>query len=320
MDLDNKSFFDVPILFIVFTRLDTTQQVFQRIKQIRPKRLYVASDGARKDKKGEAEKVIEVREYLEKNIDWPCELITRYQQKNLGCKYNPQGAISWFFEQEEMGIILEDDCLPSLSFFSYCKDLLEKYKDDLRVWGVSGTNLQPDILVENSYYFSEFFMTWGWASWRNRWKRHEEMLKDFPSYLNDSLVLKKLKNTTANKKMVHRAKISFEDKLDAWDYQWIFSCFANNALLATPTKNLIQNIGFGDGATHTSGARGNQVKENEIEFPLKHPLIIHANQAIDNSFFIRIFGWQSDFKKYTSPHYLSKAIRVRLKKTLFFIN
>ena len=304
---------DIPILFIVFIRLDTTKRVLERIREVKPKKLYIAGDGARKSKQGEFEKVQELRDFILQSIDWDCEIHTKFSEDNLGCKYNPQSAISWFFEHEEMGIILEDDCVPSNSFFRYCQELLQKHKNDLRIWGISGTNLLPNLEIPKSYYYSEFFMTWGWATWRDRWKTHLHMLENFEEYLDDPLVAKKLDNNLANEQIIHRARISYQDKLDAWDYQWIFSCFANNALLITPTKSLIQNIGFGEGATHTGNSTGKQVKENEITFPLEHPKIIHANQAVDSIFFKTIFNMLTPFQKLTSINHIKKFISARLK-------
>lgn len=305
---------EIPVLFIVFRRLDTTKRVLDRIREAQPKRFYIAADGPRKNKPKEFEQVKKIREFILKNIDWDCEVHTKFSEKNLGCKYNPQSAISWFFEHEEMGIILEDDCVPSSSFFKYCEELLHKYQKDLRIWGISGTNLLPQVSIANSYYFSEFFMIWGWASWRDRWQKHLHMLEDFDTYLDDPLVYKKLNNNLANKQIIKRARISHQDKLDTWDYQWIFSCFANNALLITPTKNLIQNIGFGIGATHTGKTKGKQIEENEITFPLNHPRIIHANQTVDNIFFKQIFGWLTNIEKISSINFIKAYLKAKLNR------
>ena len=119
------------VLFLVFNRLDTTKQVFEAIQQAKPPRLYVAADGARELKEGEAEIVKAVREFVIQNIDWECEVKTLFREQNHGCKMAVSGAIDWFFANEEKGIILEDDCLPSQSFFWFCEELLYKYKDDM---------------------------------------------------------------------------------------------------------------------------------------------------------------------------------------------
>jgi hypothetical protein len=168
------------VLFLVFNRLDTTKQVFEAIRQAEPPRLYVAADGARANKEGEADKAQAVRDYIMQNIDWEYEVKTLFQEENLGCKYAVSGAIDWFFENEEMGIILEDDCLPSQSFFWYCEELLKKYKDNTRVWHIGGTNteiISKDIL--SSFYFSQLNNIWGWATWKSQIESHIDIQPDW---------------------------------------------------------------------------------------------------------------------------------------------
>ena len=159
------------VLFLIYKRLDTARRVFEVIRVARPPRLYVASDGPRESKEGEAEKVQAVRDYVMSHIDWDCEVKTLFREKNLGCKYAVSGAISWFFENEEMGIILEDDCLPSMSFFWFCEELLDKYKDDERIVNITGCNFQQGRNNTGySYYFSIYSHIWGWAGWRSSWR------------------------------------------------------------------------------------------------------------------------------------------------------
>lgn len=313
--VDNKRAFDIPILFIVFKRLDTKQRVFERVKSFRPKKLYLASDGARLSKLGEEEKVRLLRSYLLEHIDWPCELHTKFADENLGCKYNPQNAISWFFEQEPMGIILEDDCVPSDSFFPFCQQLLEKYQNDLRVWGLTGTSVVSNAAKSNySYYFSEYVQTWGWATWADRWHLHLNMLLDFDVHLNEPLVNTKLNNKEANKQLVQRARISYHDQLDAWDYPWFFSVFANNGLFAVSTKNLIHNIGVGEEATHT--VKRKMIPATEITFPLKHPTNMLPNRQWDAIFYKVHYGWLSLSEKCTNINHLKAFIRSKLKNIL----
>lgn len=306
--------FNIPILFITFTRFETTKKVFESIKAIKPAKLYISSDGPRENIEGESEKVEFLRNYILDNIDWECQVSTNFQKVNLGCKYNPQSSITWFFEQEKMGIILEDDVVPSQSFFAYCKELLIRYERDLRVWGISGANMQHKVDIEDSYYFSDFFMTWGWASWSSRWQKHLELMKQFDNYVSSPLIKHKLKNRTANKKMLYNAIISYNNQLDAWDYLWIFSCFCNNGLIATPNANLCENIGFGEGATHTSSNSYMRISKNELDFPLKHPLIIYANKKIDEQFFSNVFGWISFRKKLFNKKHILKFINARISR------
>src|SRR5688572_19229846 len=144
-----------PVLFIVFSRPSTTKRVFEAIRRARPSKLYVAADGPRAEKEGEAERCAIVRK-LATEVDWDCEVRTLFQEKNLGCGLGPMSAINWFFEHETEGIIIEDDCLPSASFFPYCAEILERYRDDTRVMAVAGNNLEApeDREEEYSYTFS----------------------------------------------------------------------------------------------------------------------------------------------------------------------
>lgn len=310
----------VPVLFIVFNRLLTTKQVFGQIKKYRPERLYIASDGARCDKFDEAGKVQEIRDYLGKAIDWECDVKTLFQDQNLGCKYAPQMAINWFFESEEFGIVLEDDCLPSDSFFAYCEDLLQKYQDDFRVFGISGANFHSQIALEDSYYFSSYFFTWGWATWRSRWQKHLEILDSFGTYIDHPDIKYINDNKDVSKNLREVALSSYEDKLDAWDYLWILSCMINNGLIATSHKNLIQNIGFGDDATHTSGNIINQKPNEIISFPLKHPTIFKENKKMDDMLFKNVMHWRSPFEKITSPQHINAYKGVMLKRIKTMLN
>ena len=169
------------VLFLVFNRIDTTKKVFEAIRQAKPPRLYIAADGAR-ESKDEEEKVNAVRDYVSSNIDWDCEIKTLFNEKNLGCKMAVSGAIDWFFDNEEMGIILEDDCLPSQSFFWFCEEMLAKYKDDMRVWHVAGNNFHFGWKRDEdySYYFGGIYGSiWGWASWRTRWNHYDVEMKNY---------------------------------------------------------------------------------------------------------------------------------------------
>ena len=141
------------VLFLIFNRPDTTKQVFEAIRKSKPPRLYVAADGPRTDKSGEAEKVEQVRR-IAMQVDWNCEVKTLFREENLGCGKAVSSAITWFFKNEEEGIILEDDCLPNQSFFWFCEELLERYRDDMRIMAVSGDNFQKGLARnEFIYYF-----------------------------------------------------------------------------------------------------------------------------------------------------------------------
>ncbi len=176
--------FDVPILLLAFNRPNQTRRVFDAIKAIQPTKFYFAADGPREGRAEEAILCQTVRTSILENIDWDCEVKTLFRDKNLGCKYAVSSAISWFFENEPEGIILEDDCLPDASFFPFCAELLEKYRHDDRIMMISGDNYQKDKLrTDYSYYFTRYNQIWGWASWRRVWNLYDVEMKLLPEIL-----------------------------------------------------------------------------------------------------------------------------------------
>lgn len=238
------------VLFLVFNRLDTTKEVFQALRQAKPPRLYIGSDGSRPSKDGEIEKVNAVRDYILSNIDWDCNVKTLFRDNNLGCKMAVSGAIDWFFEQEEQGIILEDDCLPSQSFFWFCEELLERYRDEMRVGMISGDNFQNGTnRGDGDYYFSVYNHIWGWASWANRWKNYDVELNTIS---NPNFINKIFQNRNPRKYWKKIFKLMKNKLIDTWDYQWTFTLWNQNQLTIIPKVNMISNIGFGVDATHTS--------------------------------------------------------------------
>lgn len=271
--LDSSAALQTPVLFLVFNRPDTTARVFEAIRKARPERLYVAADAPREGKPGEAERVAQVRE-IATAVDWPCELKTLFREKNLGCKYAVSGAISWFFEHEPAGIILEDDCLPSASFFWFCQDMLKRYQDDDEIMAVTGTNITSGLTFDSSYFFSNYALMWGWATWARSWGKYDLELE---SWLSEGS-RKVLRNLRPHdyafqltwKRLLQR---TYDGEIDTWDYQWIYSCWRHNGLTIAPSVNLVTNLGFSDDATHTFGTdpiRSN-LPLNELSWPIVEP-------------------------------------------------
>lgn len=234
------------VLFLVFNRLDTAKQVFEEIKKAKPPRIYIASDGARKDKNDEAEIVASVRNYVLKSIDWECKVQTLFRDENLGCKYAVSGAINWFFEQEEMGIILEDDCLPSQSFFWYCEAMLEKYKNDTRMSMITGTAyLFNEVESDSDYFFSKYMSIWGWASWRRAWQGYDVKMSDWPAVKASNLLDNVFYwDAKVSKNFSKALDLTYQNKIDTWDYQWCYHCWLNGGYCVTPFYNLVSNIGY----------------------------------------------------------------------------
>ncbi len=212
-----------PILFLTFNRPDTTARVFGAIRAAQPARLYIAADGPRPDRPGELERCAEVRR-VATAVDWPCEVRTLFHDKNLGCRSAVSGAITWFFEHEEEGIILEDDCLPHPSFFHFCSELLQRYRNDHRVMCVTGNNFQPDMRDwPYSYYFSIFNHCWGWASWRRSWKLYDTALDEFNPD-SAALLFRSLSQTDHFSRFFSEQLGSIKSgNLDSWAYVWTWS-------------------------------------------------------------------------------------------------
>ena len=249
MDTNEKQL-NTAILFITYKRLDTTKQVFETIKKAKPQKIYISSNFGKN--KEEVKKVIEVRTYLEENIDWKCKVSKLYRTKYLSAKLSISGAIDWFFENEEQGIILEDDCLPSQSFFWFCENLLHHYADDKKVGAITGNNFQNNKWRGSaSYYFSKFAHCWGWATWRRAWHHNDTDLKFWPKWRNSKDWLNYMPDKVERKFWQNNFDRVHAGEIDTWDYPWDASRFRKGFIAATPNVNLVSNIGYGEGATHT---------------------------------------------------------------------
>jgi hypothetical protein len=276
-----------PVLLILFNRLNTTQQVFASIKNYKPEKLYISADGPRVHKEGEKILTEQVRKWVLESIDWKCEVKTLFHDNNLGCGRAPAKAISWFFEQENDGIILEDDCVPSSGFFKFCETMLEYYNDDKRISIISGCNfdLKKTYCTDDSYFFSVYPYTWGWATWKRNWQGYDYEIKEWQKINRNKF----LNNISTQKKYKQPWQLLF-DKLsnnvpnDIWDYQFFFQCFKRQQLAVVPNANLVTNIGAGEMATHTfnqDNPKMNIVTE-PIKFPLTHPQNFKRNVNYDN--------------------------------------
>jgi hypothetical protein len=283
-----------PVLFLIFNRLDTTRQVFEAIRQAKPPRLYIAADGPRDDKLEEDQKVQAIREYVVNNINWDCEVKTLFREKNLGCRYAVSGGITWFFENEEMGIVLEDDCLPSLSFFWFCEELLERYRQDTRVMVISGDYFHGKAHEPvHSYFFSRYNHCWGWASWRRAWQFYDRDMGQWPRLRKTDWLIRvgdSHRDFREYWKKIFDA--AHAGKADTWDYQWTFSCWVQNGLTVLPLRNLVKNIGFGQDSTHTKGDGGwiARLPLEFITFPLSHPDQVARDKVADRWSDLNVIG------------------------------
>lgn len=274
------------VLFLIFNRPDTASKVFEAIRNAKPTRLYVAADGPRADRPHE-DKLCQITREIVKNIDWPCTLKTLFRDQNMGCKSAVAGAIDWFFLHEEQGIILEDDCLPDSTFFSYCDELLDFHRTNEKIMCISGNRFAPATMETeqaDSYYFSAFNHIWGWATWRRAWLKYDVDMKEWNP--NDDVVFL-TKQFPNNKPLQRFWQDCFESvakgKIDTWDYQWTHACWKNSGLTCLPRFNLVSNIGFGEQATHTSDASSKfaNLPTYSLKQPLTHPTQIDQNDEAD---------------------------------------
>ena len=273
---------NTPVLFIIFRKPDTTKKVFEQIRKAKPKHLFVAANAPRPDNEEEAEKCQKAREIIN-FVDWDCKLETLFRNNYLSAKISISSAIDWFFKNVEEGIILEDDCLPSQSFFWFCQELLEYYRADTRIMTISGTNFQfGKMRGEGSYYFSKYSHLWGWATWRRAWKHYDVGIKSFEIFKTENQIKNISPIKQQQKYWIYIFQKVYDNKINTWCYQWGYTCFTNNGLCITPKVNLVSNIGFGIDSTHTKDENSivSSMEAKDIT-EINHPSFILPDQEAD---------------------------------------
>lgn len=283
---------ETPVLLIVFNRPDTTREVFEKIRNFKPKELFVYSDGYRNSIPGEDLVVNDIRQNIKDNIDWECNLHLKFNNENLGCGVGPYSAISWAFEKTDKLIILEDDCVPSIPFFSYCQELLDKYEKDDRIWIISGLNHfegRYNLVNEDSYFFSKYASPWGWATWKRCWKEMDLQMKKLELFREQGYIFDHVNRKDGEAAMLlynsYYTEIRKNMKLSIWDVQFGFSIWSNRGIGIIPSSNLIQNIGLI--GTHASGdlSLGHCLTADEDYKISKHPDFFQTNYLYDDKYF-----------------------------------
>jgi hypothetical protein len=278
MSQNNHQTFTIPIVIFFFNRNDKLFTLLEEIKPLEPKRLFLICDGGRDA--AEHASVVRLREAVESQIIWDCSVEKIYASKNLGCRQRLISGIDHVFTKVDRAIFLEDDCIPEPSFFRFCSELLEKYKDTKDIFSICGSNLNQEITFEqaSSYYFSQMCHQWGWATWKDRWENYYN--RDFTG-LNIFWffkIYKRLRNIFTSISMYRALKLTALHKIDTWDYQMHFSSWDNNFINIIPSRNLIKNIGFGEDATHT-------ISENLFSKMEVYPLSNKINHPVSKKIF-----------------------------------
>ena len=290
--------FDKPILIIVYNRPGLTRQVLQAIKKVKPNRLYVCADGPKPDNDIDLANCTAVRNIFE-SIPWPCEVKRLFHPRNLGVALSPRKGLSWFFQEEEEGIILEDDCVPGLDFFPFCEQLLEKYRNNSKIFTINGGNLGYKNESGDSYTFSRFMNMTGWATWRRTAQSIDYDLKGWQQTKRPYLSLYKMlrnDNTDIDINWWRYWKYRFDrtiahNNVRWWDYHWIFNQLYNKQYSIVPAMNLVTNIGFGDQASNTfepTNPAGN-IPIQKLQFPLSHPIKLKADRVYEENFLKKIW-------------------------------
>jgi hypothetical protein len=283
-----------PIALIIFNRPEKTKLVFKEIAKCKPSKLFIIADGPRNDHPEDIEKCAKTRKIVN-NVDWDCEVFKNYSETNLGCGIRPATGISWVFEHVDKAIILEDDCLPTATFFNFCDELLERYKNDQRIMMIGGTNtLSEKTPVEYSYFFAKLPVCWGWATWRRAWRHHDMGMKLWPLLRDKNWFFDIMGDSSAADFWWNVFNKAYEEKgnVDYWDFQWAFACWMQNGLVILPKSNLISNIGCDNEATHTKNPKSyySEIPTIEIDFPLTHPPFVVPDREIDRIRFEQPLG------------------------------
>ncbi|MBK8475407.1 MAG: glycosyltransferase family 2 protein [Opitutaceae bacterium] len=273
-----------PVVMIVFNRPALTRRVFERVRAARPPRLLVVCDGPRTDRPADAPLVEEVRRIFATGVDWPCEVVQDYADRNMGCMDRIHTGLDRAFALFEEAIILEDDCLPDPSFFPFCSEMLARHRDNPRVMNIAGTNfIANHYSTGDSYWFSHHPWTWGWASWRRAWQHNDFFLhswdtrqKELHASFASRWERQYWMSTFAQAQQDLRAT-------DCWDFQWNFSCRTHGGVSIVPRHNLVENLGFIGDSTHTAGDMSRLVVRTQpLLFPLRHPSRITVNGYADD--------------------------------------
>ena len=277
-------FLQTPLVFLVFNRPDCTARSFAAIRAAAPRRLYVVADGPRPDRPGEAALCANVRALVEQGVDWPCEVIREYAPANLGLARRVSSGLDAVFARETEAIILEDDCVADLTFFRFCAELLERYRDEPKVGQISGVTFQGNESEHSaSYYFSRYPDCWGWATWRRAWRYYDHSMSFWRRPEAPHWLAGRIPDPAERRYWLHSFDATADGHMDSWAYRWTLALWQQDCVGITPYRNLVSNVGFGTEATHTQEATAlAALPVYPMSFPLAHPNSLVCDVAADD--------------------------------------
>jgi hypothetical protein len=279
---------ETPVALFFFKRPDTTRQVFEAIRKSKPKKLFLISDAPFWQDKAKNEEC----KNIVGNVDWECTVYTNYSEFNQGCDDRITSGIDWVFTYVEECIFFEDDCLPDPTFFQFCEEMLEKYRDDKRIMMISGNNFQYGRKrTEYSYYYSQIFHIWGWATWKRAWKHYDHNVSFALEVIEGGWLPDLLAEPNSANFFSNILFSNYLKQLNTWDFKWNFSCWVQNGLSVMPNQSLVSNIGFGADATHAFNPNDPlaNIPNVPMDFPLRHPPFIVQDKQADRDTMNRIF-------------------------------
>lgn len=282
--------FDVPILFVIFRRKDEALSVIAAISKVKPSKLYISQDGPRNEK--EKKEILATQKAVLSKINWKCKLTLWAHSENLGLKKHVPYALDRFFEKEEYGIYLEDDTVPSMDFFYFQKELLNKYKNNTKIFSINGTNFYPELVnVDGSYYFSKLGDIWGMGIWKRSWKLYKSKIEDLDIISNKKDYKKIFINLKHKFYLETFWNAVINNKLDSWAMQLVYAALKNNMLFISPSVNMVNNIGKNSSGSNI--AIQEYHKEFNTPFPLRHPKNLEYDNKNDSVYFDNMLrgGW-----------------------------
>ena len=306
-----------PIAFFIYNRSECTARVLKEIAHVKPAKLLIIADGPKEEQRGDYVNCTETRAIIETNIDWPCDVMMNYSSENLGCKIRLSSGLDWVFNNVEEAIILEDDCLPHPTFFRFCDEMLAYYRGDERIKVISGNNFQHgNKRTKYSYYFSRYVHIWGWASWSQAWQNYDVEMRLWPIIRDNGWLEDILIDAKAIKYWTDIFQSVYQGEIDTWDYQWVFACWVQNGMSILPNVNLVSNIGFTPGSTHTTNAKNiyANLPLEAMDFPIQHPPFVIRDSHMDD------FTQNTHYNRYKIFARTRGKIRELSKKKFEFID
>ena len=273
-----------PVVLLVFNRPALTRHMLERVRQMQPSVVLVVADGPRPGVATDQVNCDRVRSLVRRSLDWGPQVLFNHAERNMGCCDRVSSGLTWAFEHVEEAIILEDDCIPHASFFPFCEEMLDRWRDEPRVGTIAGNNVLPRAFPQSfSYYFSRYPQCWGWATWRRAWARFDINMTRWRELDESKWLSRQFADPEVAKYWTRIFRAAYRRAIDTWSFRWFLTSWLHELLAVTPRTNLVENIGFGAGATHTKQPdRECRPPVQGMEFPLVHPPRVEVDTRADD--------------------------------------